>query len=66
MKNIDVEVLRNILTQLKAYNQNKMPLSDLNTYMKVNSRDVKSQMSLLRNNFQVQTEGRRTYISLRV
>ena len=65
MKNIDVEVLRNILTQLKAYNQNKMPLSDLNTYMKVNSRDVKSQMSLLRNNFQIKTEGRRTYISLR-
>ena len=65
MKNIDVEVLKNILNQLKAFNQNKMPLSDLNTYMKINSRDVKAQMGLLETNFQVKTEGRRTYISLK-
>lgn len=66
IKRIDVEVLKNILNQLKAFNKTKMPLSDISTYMKINSKDVKAQMELLNTNFQVQNEGRRTYISLRV
>lgn len=65
IKRIDVEVLKNILNQLKAYNKTKMPLSDISTYMKISSKDVKAQMELLNTNFQVQNEGRRIYVALK-
>lgn len=64
MKKIDVDVLRNILKQLKAFNKDKISLSDVGFYLKVNSKDVKSQMSLIEKNFTVERVNNRIMVKL--
>lgn len=62
---IDVEVIRNILEQLKAMGQERVSLSDLATYTHVNYQQVKRDMAILNNYFNVSKSGRTVYISLK-
>lgn len=62
---IDVEVIRNILEQLKAMGCRKISLSDLAVYAHVNYQQVKRDMAILNNYFNVSKSGRTVYVSLK-
>jgi len=62
---IDVEVVRNILEQLKAFGQERVSLSDLAVYSHCNYQQIKQSITVLGKYFNVQRVGRVMYVSLK-
>ena len=62
---IDIEVVRNILEQLKAFGQERVSLSDLAVYSHYNYQQVKQDLAVLNRYFNVSKSGRSIYISLK-
>ena len=64
MKRIDIGYLENILKELKAYNQDRLSISDVSVYLKMSVKEIKNNMEILKKNFDV-SEGKRVYLGLR-
>jgi len=62
---IDIEVVRNILEQLKAFGQERVSLSDIAMYSHYNYQEAKQSISILSRYFNVSKSGRAVYISLK-
>ena len=65
MKRIDIEVLKNILKELKAFNKQNICLSDVGFYLKISHKDIKAQMPLIETNFKVERLNRKVMVGLR-